>query len=249
MSGLLDNTIKKATAVNARELVIFSYPKVGKTKLLTKLPGSYLILDFEGGTDFFDCSAINIDSLETFHKLREEFIQKNPFYDFIALDTITMLYAKIANAIAVQMYNLEEKKSKPLDWDITTLQYGLGYTYKRNAMQKVLDFFRQYCHCLILCGHVADKAMGDANEKSSVKDIDLEGKLKNIVALKTDALGLLYRSSPTTNHLSFTATTGQIGGTRIPHLSNEDILISTETKKENGEIVFETFWDKVFIKP
>ena len=43
--SLLQNTKKEASAKNARELIMFSYPKVGKTELLTKLPGNYVILD------------------------------------------------------------------------------------------------------------------------------------------------------------------------------------------------------------
>lgn len=58
-------------------------------------------------------------------------------------------------------------------------------------------------------------------------------------------MGLLYRSkdNPNQNILSFTATTGQVGGTRIQHLANKEIMISE--KKEDGTL--ETHWDKIFI--
>ncbi len=244
MAGLLDNTKKSAKNKNPREMVIFSYPKVGKTQLMTKLPGNYLLLDFEGGADFYEHNGVSIPDLETFNALRKEFIEKQPQYDFIVLDTLTSLYAKLANFIAVTQYNKEEKKNKPLDYDITLLPFGVGYTYKRNAVQKIIDFFKKYCKCLILTGHVADKALGGNGDEASTKDLDLEGKLKNIISLKTDALALLYRSGINENSLSFQSSTGLIGGTRVQHLANKNIVISE--MNEEGELI--AHWDKVFIK-
>lgn len=241
--SLLKNISKKASVKNAREMIIFSYPKVGKTELMTKLPGSYIILDFEKGTDYYDCNAIDTSDLDTFSQLRDEFKKDKPFFDFIVLDTLTSLYNDIVNSIAVQSYNIDEKKNKPLDWDITLLPYGLGYTYKRNTLQKIMKFFKQYCNCLILTGHVADRSLGGSGEESNVKDLDIEGKLKNILALKTDAIALLSRSAENENTLNFTSSTGLIGGTRIPHLSGQQIIISR--KLDDGNL--ETYWDKIFI--
>lgn len=242
--SLLTNTFRKASVKNPREMIIFSYPKVGKTELFTKLPGSYVILDFEGGSDYYDASAVSVPDLETFSTLRKEFITTSPYYDFIVLDTLTSLYAGIVNSIAVSLYNADEKKSKPLDFDITTLAYGVGYSYKRNALQKVIMFFRQYCKTLILAGHVADKALDSDGSGLMVKDLDIEGKLKNILALKTDAIALLSRTSENENTLSFISSTSLIGGTRAQHLANKDIKISK--KLPTGEL--ETYWDQVFIK-
>ena len=245
--SLLQNTGSKASAVNARELIMFSYPKVGKTELLTKLPGKYVILDFEGGTDFYDCHKVSVPNLEVFNQLRKELIETKPQYDYIVLDTLTSMYANIINQIAVNIYNTDQKKNKPLTWDIDKLDYGKGHIYKREAVQKVLEFFKDYCKCLILSGHVKDSSLGSEDGSAiNVKDIDIEGKLKNILALKTDAMGLLYRSkeNPNQNILSFTTNTGQVGGTRIQHLANKEIMISE--KKEDGTL--ETHWDKIFIK-
>lgn len=265
--SLLQNTTKKATAKNAREMIIFSLPKIGKTELMTKLPGSYLILDFEGGTDFYDCEGINVPDLATFDQLGDEFIETNPHFNFIVIDTLTSMYDKLINQIAVRNYNREEKRNKDLDWDITIVDYGKGQVYKRDALKKVIDFFKGYCNCLILSAHVAEKAMASGNgENIQVNDLDVEGKMKNILALKTDAMGLLYRSDFNENTLSFetfigdttkfgkkqsASTMGKIGGTRIPHLSGQKFVISKKTipdpsKPEEYEL--ETFWDKIFIK-
>lgn len=239
--GLLDNTTKKATVVNPREMIIFSFPKVGKTSLFAQLPGTSLTLDFEGGTDYFDMEAINVNDLETFGKLTKEFTEKKPHYNFIALDTLTSLYSNIVNALAVDAYNKEENANKPLDYDITLMAYGIGYSYKRAALQKVVKFFKKYCDCLILSGHVADKSISVKGESLTVKDLDIEGKLKNILALKTDAIGLLNRTDENTNTLSFVSSQGSINGSRIEHLSGKDIVIS---EKKDG--VLTTHWDQVF---
>ena len=177
--------------------------------------------------------------------MRDEFIETKTQFDFIVLDTLTSMYANIINAIAVSIHNADNKKSKPLDWDIDKLDYGKGHIYKREAVKKVIEFFKDYCKCLILAGHVKDASLEGDSGTINVKDLDVEGKLKNILALKTDAMGLLYRSkeNPNQNILSFTASAGQVGGTRIQHLSNKEIVISE--KKEDGTL--ETHWDKIFI--
>ena len=54
--------IKKAKAINPRTMVIFSYPKVGKTELLSKLDDG-LIVDFDDGTAFYDCNSVTIKTL------------------------------------------------------------------------------------------------------------------------------------------------------------------------------------------
>lgn len=210
---------------------------------MTKLPGKYLILDFEGGTDYYDCNAVNVPNLETFMQLQKEFQETSPKFDYIVLDTLTSLYDNVVNTLAVMSYNKEEGKNKPLNFDITTLSYGIGFTYKRSVTQKIINFFKNYCETLIILGHVADKSMGDTQAQLNVKDLAIEGKLKDILALKTDAIALLYRTEGNKNILSFSPATGFIGGTRIPHLSNKEIVISEIDDKGN----FITHWDKVFI--
>ena len=223
-------------------MILFSYPKVGKTSLLTKLPGNYVILDFEKGTDFFDCNKINVNDMDTFVQLREEFISTKPQFDFIVIDTLTSLYSDLVNEMAVAQYNQEEKKNLPRNYEITRLQYGLGYSLKRECLKMVIKFFENYCKTLILVGHVADKALGGTGE-SSVKELDFEGKLKNILALKVDAISMLHRTKSNENTLTFVNSSGLIGGTRSAHLNNKSFVISQ--MDEEGNLT--THWDKIFI--
>jgi len=246
--SLLENIKKEKVSQNAREMIIFSYPKIGKTELMTHLPGSYLILDFDDGMAYYSGNYIKVNDYTTFSQLCKEFEEKKPQFDFIVFDTITMLYDTVTNTLAIKNYNKDpmnaKNQIKDLKYDITNLSYGAGYGYKRNALQQIINFFKPYCKCLILLGHVADRSLKtDKDGEGNVKDLAIEGKLKDILALKTDAMGLLYRSSPNENTISFNPSIGLIGGTRIPHLSNKEFVISK--KLEDGTL--ETYWDKIFV--
>lgn len=245
--GLLSNIKKEPLSVNPREMIIFSYPKIGKTELMTHLPGDYLILDFDDGMAYYSGSYIKIPDYKTFSEVCKEFNQEKPHFKFIVIDTVTMLNDSIANSIAIRNYNKDpmnaKNQIKDEKFDITNLAYGAGYGYKRNALQQAINFFKPFCETLIILGHVADKSLKTGkDDEGNVKDLALEGKLKDILALKTDAMGLLYRSSMNENSISFNPSIGLIGGTRIPHLANQDFVISE--KQDDGTLV--TYWDRIF---
>lgn len=175
--SFLDKIQSKPSVKNPREMIIFSLPKVGKTELFTKLPGKYVILDFEGGSDFYEANKININDKETFDAVAQEFAEKSPVFDFIVIDTLTSFYSDIVNSLAVEEYNLVEGDNKPLDWNVTQLAYGQGYSLKRDILQKILKFFKNYCKTLIISGHIADKSITDASGvQFNVKDLDIEGE-------------------------------------------------------------------------
>lgn len=240
----LDNISQNASVVNPREIIVMAYPKIGKTELCTMLPGSYVILDFEKGTDFFKCNKISINDVQVMSGVMKEFSEKKPHFDFIIFDTLTSFYNELVTPLSVMKYNVEEKKKQPLTWNITNLAYGAGQRYLRITTQEILKFFRKYCDTLILLGHVSDKTMGTTEGELNVKELDIEGKLKNILALKTDAIALLSRKEANKNYLSFTPSTGLIGGTRVPHLANKEFLISE--KLPDGTL--KAYWDQIFIK-
>lgn len=244
--SLLQNIKKEKISQNAREMIIFSYPKIGKTELMTHLPGEYLILDFDDGMSYYSGNYVKITDIKTFDELCKEFVKEKPKFNYIVIDTITMFNENIVNTLAVREYNKDPqnaKDQKPANYDITRLAYGAGHVYKRTVLQRAINFFKGYCDCIIILGHVADKKLGGNDVDATVKDIALEGKIKDILALKTDAMGLLYRSSENENILSFNPSIGLIGGTRIPHLSNKEFVISK--KLEDGTL--ETHWEQIFI--
>jgi hypothetical protein len=235
--------IQKASVINPKTMLLFSYPKVGKTELCTRLK-DYLIIDFEHGTDYYDAKKVNIDSVDEFGELKAQFEEENPFFDVLILDTITTMYDVICNPIAVSMFNKETGSKRELNWDIRKLDYGKGIWYLRESMQLIINFFKRYCNTLILSGHVADKAIMNETGTTNIKDIDIEGKLKSIIAVKVDAVGFLYRKEPKKNYVSFITNSELIGGTRSDHLANKEFLISEKT--ELGEFI--TYWDDILLK-
>lgn len=74
-------------------------------------------------------------------------------------------------------------------------------------------------------------------------EVDLSGKLSQIVTQNVDAIGYVYRKK---NQLfvSFKTDGDIITGNRSKHLSGKDILLS-ESDLETGEIT--TYWDKIYI--
>jgi hypothetical protein len=244
---------KKGEVVNPRKLILFSYPKVGKTELLSSLEDNFIIDSdvlvksdgsLEGGTDFYDNISAKVGSFEQLKEVHTALLNREKRFKYITIDTITSLYENVVNEYAVTMYNKEKGANKDLNWDINKLDYGAGQLYKREAIQNIINMFASLCtDCLIIAGHATDKSVNKGDGTINTKDLDIEGKLKNILSLKVDAIGLLYRKSKNKNYLNFMTSDELMGGSRAKHLKNTEFLISEIDEK--GE--YHTYWDKVFV--
>jgi|688.fasta_scaffold368060_2 hypothetical protein len=228
--------------VNPRQMIIFGQKKSGKSSLLSELEDN-LILDFEGGVDFYTAMKLSIKNIDEFDAVAKLFHTEKPHYKYITIDTVTSLKEVLLNQLAVRQYNKDEGKNENYDFDVDRLAYGKGQVYKREALFKIMEFFTKYCDTLILVGHVADKSTTTTGQ--TIKELNLEGKLKDILALRVDAIGYLYRNpeKKNVNMLSFMHSEEVIGGSRCKHLRDKEFEIST--LDENGDIV--TNWDKIFI--
>jgi len=235
--------VTKATLVNPRTMIVFSFPKCGKTELVSQLD-NHLIVDYDDAADWYENNAVQISSLKQHSALLKELREDSCHFKYIILDTITSMAITVANQLAVYAYNKDNNTSKSLSWDINLLEYGKGVHYVRNAMQRIIKSFQPYCDTLVLCGHVLDKAANSGGNQLSIKEIDLPGKLKNIIGLKVDAIGLLYRRETNKNYLSFLHSEEVTGGNRAKHLRNKEFLISELDSKTDA---LTTHWDKIFI--
>lgn len=247
---LLSNTRNKDLRVNPKVMIIFGPQKVGKTHALANLEGN-LILDFdEEGTDYYQCDRVKVKNFETFIALRKELAEKKPMYKFITIDTLTTFYEEFINALAVHAYNTDNGKKKPLNWDINKLDYGKGHYYKREALKKQIKFFEQFCETLIISGHVADRAVNDSDSTATVKELDIEGKLKSIIASRVSAIGYMYRnaSDKNENMLTFKNTGDVLAGSRAVHLSGKEFLLSKKIEDPNDSSGYkiETYWENIF---
>jgi hypothetical protein len=197
----------------------------------------------EGGSDFYECTKVNMNNINDFDSIVQAFSEQKPQYNYIIIDTVTSLKEKVLNQLAVRSYNREENKSESMDFDVDKLAYGKGQVYKREALFKIMEFFTKFCKTLIIVGHVADKSVSSTGQ--TIKELNLDGKLKDLLALRVDAIGYMYRSpeEKNVNMLSFAHTDDVIGGSRSKHLRNKEFKISE--LNEQDELV--TYWDKIFI--
>ncbi len=120
------------------------------------------------------------------------------------------------------------------DWEsVLTLPNGAGYYWLRTCMVRWLERFYKIADHIILVAHLKDKFI--ENKKGlevSVKDIDLTGKMRNIVSARMDAIGYVYRQEDKLM-ISFKSDETVVCGSRCEHLKGADI---------------EADWNKIFIE-
>lgn len=241
-----------------RKLFLFSHPKSGKTSLISSLPNC-LLIDLEDGADFYENSSINVKrmaleqgksmltilgeiakSLEDANKAKG-----SPMYDFIAIDTTTVL-ENIAKEYAVILYKQTNMGKGFKGTDVVAeLPQGGGYMWLQIAFEKIYKMFSPLAgKCLILSGHVKNASINKDGKDLSARDINLSGKLKTVVTSDSDCIGYLYRNKETNeNIISFkTGEQDLATGSRLPYLSGKEFIISK--KLEDGTL--ETYWSEIF---
>lgn len=117
---------------------------------------------------------------------------------------------------------------------------GFGYKHSREVM---LDWYNKICmlspRTIFVC-HVKDKLVSAGlNEAVVTREINLTGKVKDIVASKVDTIMYAYRDG---NKLM--ASFSGEDGTRCAYLSGKTIVL-TESD-ESGKIITNN-WNQVFI--
>lgn len=245
-SVMLPTQGKKATRLSPRITVIYGVPKVGKTKVVTELPGA-LILDTEDGTAMYnDCMSVPIHSFKDIHDLMAELDAEyaarkaagrvgDDLYAFRygVVDTLDKL-EEYADAEATRKYKASKLCSedfKKYCTSVTELAHGLGYYYLREEMLNIINKLALRFRHLILVVHVKEKLLDKKGEQVKVNDISLTGKLGMMVCAKADAIGYLSREGDKMA-ISFQTSEGNVMGARQPHLAGKK---------------FEFSWDKIFI--
>ena len=253
---ILPTKIKKASVTEPRVALIFAHSKCGKTSALAQLPNS-LIIDLESGADYYDCMSINVreEALkENVSMLRmlmsiPPMIQKanqdagSKVYDFIILDTTSSL-EDIAASLALFRYK-QSPMGKSFEGDsILKLASGAGYMWLREGFEEIYNMFKPLpAKCLILSGHVKSANINKKGVDLVAKDINLTGKLKQIVCSDADAIGYMYRDvKDSVNKLSFLNEEQDLAsGARQDYLSGKEFTISKKTDKG-----LETYWNQIF---
>jgi len=248
-----------ASHKSPKNLILFSKPKVGKTKVLAQLEDC-LILDLESGSDYVDAMKVKASSVEEIKKIGEAILKADKPYKYVAVDTITAL-EEICIPYAEKIYSktsmgknwfkaiededgkrkLAPDSGKAMYGNILNMPNGAGYAYLREAFTKIIEYIKTWAPRVILVGHVKDVMLEKNGADFNALDLDLTGKLKRITSSQSDAIGYLYRKG-SQNILSFKTTDDVACGARPDHLRNKEIVLSDLSEDE-----YSTHWDQIYI--
>ena len=235
----------QAVSENPKYLILYGLPKAGKTSAVAQLDNN-LIIDLEGGSTFVDAMSIQCRTINDLGEAAQAIRAKNQevghnFYKHITIDNATRL-EDICLSFAATLYRKTELGKNWKGDDVTTLPRGAGYKYLRDAVKKVIDMFKELCDEFILIGHVKDSITEKDGEEVTAKEIDLVGKLGNIVCGMADAVGYVHRKGNET-HISFKGGMDDtIMEARAKHIAGKDIIIATGD--EDGNLT--TYWDRIY---
>ena len=234
----------KAKVSNPRFLIIFGKPKSGKTTIVSELENN-LIIDLEGGSQFLDALSVQARNVADLGEIAAAIRQKNKecngfFYKHITIDNATRL-EEMTLSYALTLYN-QTPMGKSYRGDVRMLPNGAGWFYIRQAVRKVIDMFRELCEEFILVGHTKDKLVNKEGEELSEMQLDLAGRLSDIICGEADAVGYVYRKKNQTL-ISFQGGENNIVEARAPHLRGKTVVIAESD--ESGKIT--TDWNKIYL--
>lgn len=254
MSELVLPTKKSPPEIQSpANIIIFSKPKVGKTELAAGLEDC-LILDFEKGSKYVECMAIEIDSIDKLTEVGQKIKEANFPYKYIVVDTVTAMedmcitYAEklySQSPMGKNWFNKEDGGKKKYG-NILNIPEGAGYNWLRLAFNNAMTFIKKLAPRVIFLGHVKDILINKSGADFTASDLDLTGKIKRITASNCDTIGYLYRKG-NQNILSFKSSDEISCGARPKHLRNQEIVISELINQGTPEEKVITHWDKIYI--
>lgn len=246
----LPKTAEEAKALSPTSLLIYSPPKTGKTTIAAYLKDSILFELEPKGADFVTAVKVQCESYEDIVGYCKKIRENGKPYKYGILDTVTALEDMVL-PLANELYRstvmgknwgkLEDGVTNDPKASVLKLPNGAGYQYTREAFFKVLDFFIGSFDRVILLGHLKDKFITIDSKEVTAKEIDLQGKNKNLTCAKVDAIGVLYRKENKTI-LSFKTDETTICGSRATHLRNKDVVVLEEI---DGKLV--PHWQEIYI--
>jgi len=252
--SILPETKSTVTVVNPTTLVLFGGTKQGKTTMVANLEGN-LVIDLEGGTRYYECLAIDVPKISEEKELTQWEVLKSIVldlkkyktenkgknkYPYITLDTAGVL-EDIIMPYAIALYKVEPRNKNYQGNNLRTVPNGAGWAYIREAFFNVIAMFQLYCDSLIIVAHTKSKTINKNGQELDVLDIDVSGKMSQMLAAKAEAIALVYRKDNQTI-FSFKGEQLIVSGARPKHLKEQEFVMCESDKDLNM-----TFhWDKIF---
>lgn len=252
---ILPTERRKAVNYNPRLLVLFGFPKSGKSSAVASLDDN-LIIDLEDGYRALEVMTLPARNIMDIFMIKSALDKKmaetgKKPYKYITIDNATRL-EEMCLSYAASLYrktamgqgwgmlrdknnNIVKKDGKPVPdpkADVRLLPNGSGYLYLRNALKEVIHMFQPYCGTLILVCHVKDKQIQMNGEESSKLVVDLAGKLGDIICGEADAVGFVYREGNKT-YISFEGGAGDIREARPLHLRGKQFIVGESDENNN----------------
>lgn len=230
------------TVIDPRFLILYGKPKSGKTTIVAAMPDT-LIIDLEGGTQYLPAVAVQARTIQDLREIaaavREKIVDGKFPYKRLVIDNATRL-EELCLPLALAKYQ-KEPQGKNFRGDIRTLPMGGGWFYVREAVKEVTESFKVLCEQFILVGHVKDKMINRDGKELSEMELDLAGKLGQIMCGLADAVGLVYREKNQTI-VSFKGGEGGVLEARQEHLKGKNIVLAESDESNNITV----YWDRIF---
>ena len=220
----------KASRKNPKLFFLYGKEKVGKTTVLSHLDNC-LLIDLENGSDYVSALKIKANSLKELGEVGKAILDAKKPYKYVAIDTID-----VAEEFAEKKATEDYKRTiigKNFDGQsILELSKGAGYLYLRQSFFSIVDFLSTLSDNVILVGHSKDSSIDKGGKEVSTIDINLTGKIKMMMAAKSDAIGYVFR---------------QDGKLMITFETKEELTCGSRCDHLKGQ-TFEFDWNKIFIE-
>lgn len=260
----------KVKETNPTDLVVISVPKCGKTTILAELTksGDGIMFNLEkSGTDYLEGYFLNIypdamstveEAIENYKGYRDLLMKNKGKYKYLIVDSLTALndmseimgtYYYMHSVPQGKNFNRDPKTGEAYKYGnpnfklVSSMPEGYGYQHTRKWFMDQIAMFNEIAPYRIYTAHVKDKLIKNSQDEIvSGSELNLTGKLKNIMATKVSALCKLVADGDK-RFLSFEVDNDNIiAGSRVPHLTGQ-ILISEKTDKG-----IKTFWSNIYKK-
>jgi GTPase SAR1 family protein len=224
-------------------LLLYGPPKVGKSSCAVQLEGN-LVFDLESGSKLLSGLIVDVPNIARQERLSPLNILRkyygllsqntNGHYQFITFDTIDVLEDLL----------IEEVSKKHDVRHISDLAYGKGDAILRDEFFNLINAFRELGYKIILIGHRRRSIIGETGNEVLIRELDLRGKMRNMIMAYADAIGYVYSSNNSLLVSFKTAANEDVAaGSRCSYLANREIELARFN--DQGQII-ESYWDVIY---